>query len=151
MVYKFTDSETVLAYYALELFRLIRFESKTGLPKMRLKTIQIQETIAIFKRYRRNLLVHILDIYLNYYKYILIYNLTFSAAIGLVLGALWGAFTFATLGLIIGIVAYDMLHKNQYYFFYNLGITKRKLILKVFLINPFFSLLVLAVFLFIFR
>jgi len=92
-----------------------------------------------------------LEVYFNYYKYVLIYNLAFSAAIAIVLGALLGTLVFATLGLAIGILVYNILHRNQYYFFYNLGITKRKLFIIAACINPFFSLFVLIVFSFIFR
>ncbi len=92
-----------------------------------------------------------MEVYFNYYKYVLIYNLTFSTAIALVLGPLLGGLVFATFGLVLGIIIYNIIHKNQYYFFYNLGITKRKLMFNAFLINPFVSLLVCAVFYSMFR
>jgi hypothetical protein len=47
-------------------------------------------------------------------------------------------------------LAFNVIHKNQYYFYYNLGITRNKLLRKAFLFNVLFTFIVGFVFYFIF-
>lgn len=88
--------------------------------------------------------------YWQFYKTIF----PFIAAISLMgmvfLGPLWGFLIFATLGLAFGFVGFQVFYSNQSYFYFNLGITKKKLVAVSFLINvligiPVFSVLILLI------
>jgi len=64
------------------------------------------------------------------------------------LGVYWGFLLFSTLGLLIGFIGFYTFKKGEYYFYYNLGITKFGLLNASFFINiligiPVFSILFL--------
>ena len=76
----------------------------------------------------------------------------FIAAIGIVgvvaLGVLWGFLLFCTLGLWFGFMGFSTFRKGEYYFYYNLGLTRWKLFKVSFLFNlvvgvPVFTVLLL--------
>jgi hypothetical protein len=64
------------------------------------------------------------------------YNVAFSFILALItLNPLNGIVSIATGGMIIGLYCYKQFQHSQYYFYYNLGITKKKLISATWLIN----------------
>jgi hypothetical protein len=67
----------------------------------------------------------------NYYLTINSISLPASVLIALIAGINWLPIAFCTFGLAIGLVAYNLLFNNQYYFYYNLGFTKTRLALIV--------------------
>lgn len=71
----------------------------------------------------------------KYYLDINFSNLVFALVIALLFGLLWSFILFCTIGVLIGLFSYEYLKKKEYYLYYNLGFTKKELILKVFLYN----------------
>lgn len=63
------------------------------------------------------------------------YNLGFSILVGIALRPIAGIITFGTFGMLIGLICYRYFQNNQYYFYYNLGIKKTKLISITWIIN----------------
>jgi hypothetical protein len=65
-------------------------------------------------------------------------------------GLFWAFILFAVLGPIIGMLGFGVFYKDQFYFYYNLGITQTKLLGGSFIINlflgvPIFGVLILIV------
>ncbi len=56
---------------------------------------------------------------------------------------------FTTLGIFIGFLVFELLKKEEYYFYYNSGITKWKLFKAVFLINLIIGAPIVLIFLLI--
>lgn len=71
----------------------------------------------------------------KYYSDTLIYNLGLSVVIGLYVGFIWGMIIFGTIGTVIGFVGHAYFKKNEYYFYYNYGYSKKALFLKVWTLN----------------
>lgn len=86
----------------------------------------------------------------QFYKSIYPFIAAFSV-ICIVLGGLnWGAMLFLTLGPFIGMLGFSIFYREQVYFYYNLGITRAKLLGVSFLVNlligiPIFGVLILIV------
>ena len=72
---------------------------------------------------------------LKYYYDLTRYNVGFSILIGLIRGENAGIITFGTFGMFVGLISYRYFQNNQYYFYYNLGISKINLVLVTWLIN----------------
>ena len=77
---------------------------------------------------------------IKFYQDITIYNLGFSILIGLYTSFLWGLAIFCTVGMFIGLVVFEAFRKNQYYFYYNMGVTKKRLLIYTWLINLLLAL-----------
>lgn len=73
------------------------------------------------------------------------YNVLFSVLIGGLRGVIPGIACLGTFGMIVGIICYEYYRSNQYYFYYNLGFTKLKLIATTWIINLIFSTLLLLI------
>jgi hypothetical protein len=72
----------------------------------------------------------------KYYYDVTRYNVAFSVVLALMtLKPLNGIVSLATGGMIIGLYCYKQFQNSQYYFYYNLGITKSRLILYTWLVN----------------
>jgi hypothetical protein len=72
----------------------------------------------------------------KYYYDVTRYNVAFSVVLALItLKPLNGIVSLATGGMIIGLYCYKQFQNSQYYFYYNLGITKSRLILYTWLVN----------------
>jgi hypothetical protein len=87
-----------------------------------------------------------LKIGLVYYKMILMINLGFSLAISAIIFPLFlqiFPLAFLTGGILTGILYVELLKKNQYYFFYNLGLSKRFLITFSLIINTIIGISIL--------
>lgn len=76
----------------------------------------------------------------RYYYDTVIYNIGLSILVGLFSGFLWGVIIFGTLGTVVGFIGYAYFKKNEYYFYYNYGYSKKGLFIKVAAINGLFML-----------
>jgi hypothetical protein len=84
----------------------------------------------------------------KYYYDVTRYNLAFSMVLTLItLKPLNGIVSLATGGMVIGLYCYKQLQHSQYYFYYNLGITRTRLICTTWLINLVLSGLLAFLFL----
>jgi len=72
-----------------------------------------------------------------------LYNFAFSVLVFLTVNPLAGIVSLPTYGLAIGLLCYRQFHGHQYYFYYNLGITKQKLIVNSLIINLFIAMFLL--------
>jgi len=81
----------------------------------------------------------------NYYLTINSISLPASVLIALIAGIKWLPLAFCTFGLAMGLIGYNLLFKNQYYFYYNLGFTKTGLALTVFGFNCIVAFLMFLV------
>ncbi len=81
----------------------------------------------------------------KYYYDVTRFNLAFSILIGALRGVLSGVIMLGTLGMVIGLLCYQYFQKDQYYFYYNLGLSKPKLITITWVINAAACLLILIV------
>lgn len=84
----------------------------------------------------------------QFYKTIFPFVMAFAIVSVIALGVFWGFILFCTLGLWFGIVGFSTFRKGEYYFYYNLGLTKWKLIKASFFFNllvgvPIFTLLLI--------
>ena len=73
------------------------------------------------------------------------YNIAFSVLVLLIVNPLAGIISLPTYGLAIGLLCYRQFHGNQYYFYYNLGFSKQKLILNSMIINSIIAILFLLI------
>ena len=65
----------------------------------------------------------------KYYYDVTRYNIAFSIVLGFItLDPLKGAVSLATGGMIFSLYCYKQFQNNQYYFYYNLGLSKTRLI-----------------------
>lgn len=82
---------------------------------------------------------------LKYYYDLTLYNFGFSVLIGLIIGVKAGIVSFGTFGMLVGLMSYRYFQSNQYYFYYNLGVSKTALIATTWIIN--FAIAVFLLFL----
>ncbi len=68
------------------------------------------------------------------------FNLVFSLVIGIIMGFFWSIVIFCSFGILIGYLVFNLFKKNEYYMYYNLGFTKKNLLLHVWLLNLIISL-----------
>jgi hypothetical protein len=72
----------------------------------------------------------------KYYYDVTRYNVAFSLVLALItLNPLNGIVSLATGGMVVGLYCYQQFQHSQYYLYYNLGITKRRLILTTWMTN----------------
>lgn len=80
----------------------------------------------------------------KYYFDLTRYNLGFSVITGLITWNLFAVFfTFATFGMLIGLICYKQFQNNQYYFYFNLGVKKSKLIIITWTTNVLIAMILL--------
>ncbi len=63
------------------------------------------------------------------------FNLAFCICCFALVNPFYVALIFGTVGNAIGLLGYGQFHKHEYYTYYNLGFTKRKLIKTMCLVN----------------
>lgn len=84
--------------------------------------------------------------FLHYYKTITAVNVIFSVIMALFTQNIyWLPILFSTFGIGVGVLYFNYYLKNQYYFYHNLGYTRKKLVLKTLFINLPISVVVLAI------
>lgn len=71
----------------------------------------------------------------KYYLDLNLYNLVFSLFFLMTSGPGWALFVFCSFGIFASLLGFRYFKRNEYYMYYNLGITRTKLILKVWLLN----------------
>ncbi len=71
------------------------------------------------------------------------FNIPLTLIIGFIEGILWGLITFCSIGVIVGLIGYQYFKKNEYYTYYNIGLTKKKLIKSVWLFNLIISVVLI--------
>ncbi len=86
------------------------------------------------------------NVILKYYYDVTRYNLAFSILIGLLRGVVPGVVSIGTFGMIVGLICFRYYQKNQYYFYYNLGFTRLRLIATTWALNLIITLLLLLLF-----
>jgi len=86
--------------------------------------------------------------FLNYYKDIQLMNLPLSLAAG-ILGSIEGVFlktfvvTFLSVGFLIAVYFFGKRKAGQYFFYYNKGFSKAKLVISTYLLNVLVVILLL--------
>ena len=87
--------------------------------------------------------------FLNYYKDIQLMNLPLSLAAG-ILGSIEGVFlktfvvTFLTVGFLTAVYFFDQRKAEQYFFYYNKGFSKPRLVISTYLLNVLVVILLLV-------
>lgn len=87
--------------------------------------------------------------YWQFYKECFLFIAGFAIVAGLFLGVLWSFILFVLVGPLVGYAGFTAVNSEQFYFYYNLGITKKRLLKILFIINLFFGIPVYAVLLLI--
>ena len=85
----------------------------------------------------------------KYYLDINMFNVPFSLIFAFTAGILWSAIIFSSFGIFIGYLGYQTFKKNEYYAYFNLGITKTNLLKRVCSINIMISFLLILIYLII--
>ncbi|WP_299716440.1 hypothetical protein [uncultured Tenacibaculum sp.] len=85
-----------------------------------------------------------LTAFFKYYIDINFLNLVFSIILIISSGAFWATVNFSSLGILIGFWGYHLFKEQEYYMYYNLGFTKRKLLLLVWITNMLISVPILG-------
>lgn len=70
----------------------------------------------------------------KYYFDVTKFNFCFSIIVGL-FSPFGGIVTFGTIGNLVGIFCYNQFYMDQYYFYYNYGISKKRLVSFLFKVN----------------
>lgn len=83
--------------------------------------------------------------FLKFYRDFNFYNLVFSVISGIYYGAISGLIIFLSFGMFIGYLGFNYFRKNEYYLYYNLGLTKTFLLKKVWICNLIFGIPVLFI------
>jgi len=71
----------------------------------------------------------------KFYQDNLIFNIPSALIFGMFFGILWGVLIFSSFGFLIGVIGYHYFYKEHYYFYYNIGWTRKKLMQQVFIVN----------------
>ena len=85
----------------------------------------------------------------KYFCDINMFNAAFCSLVVMLFGVSWGLLMFCTIGILIGRYGFKVFKNDEYYMYYNLGFTKKALLIKIFYMNlliclPF--LLLMAIF-----
>ncbi len=83
--------------------------------------------------------------YWQFYKSIFPFIAAFSVFNMLYLGLIWAFVFFTTVSLLFGFIGFRTFYNHQYYFYYNLGISKWNLLKASFIINLFIGIPVFSV------
>lgn len=78
--------------------------------------------------------------FFNYYFTVNLFNLIATVLFTMVASLYWLPILFCTFGLAAGLFAFEFFYKNQYYFYHNLGFTRKKLAVMTFSINAVIAL-----------
>jgi hypothetical protein len=71
----------------------------------------------------------------KYYLDTSLFNLGFSILFGLYAGFPWALLVFASFGTLVGFLSFSYFREHEYYFYYNMGLTKRALMVRTWIIN----------------
>lgn len=81
----------------------------------------------------------------NYYKIILSVNIPFSFIFGYIYGMPAFLASFCTFGLLLSVFYFELYYKQRYYFYFNRGFSKFKLISYSFIANLSLAVLVFTI------
>jgi len=84
-------------------------------------------------------------IFFNYYKIVQSVNLPISFLFGYIYGLAAFVISFTTLGLFLSVFYFDLYYKNSYYFYFNRGFSKSKLIGISFIVNVLIAAILIAI------
>ncbi|PAM93816.1 hypothetical protein B4N84_16210 [Flavobacterium sp. IR1] len=88
-----------------------------------------------------------LKVLLKYYCDVNFFNLIYTLLVSvLFLNFNYAPIIFASVGTFLGVLSFQYFYSNQYYFYYNLGLTKMKLNTFVFILNLIVSILLFFIF-----
>ena len=87
----------------------------------------------------------------KYFLDINMFNIAFCMCVGLFLGILWSIIMFSSFGILIGLLGFQTIKNNEYYTSYNLGITKKYLLKRVWILNLSISLFLFLIYLALFK
>lgn len=88
-----------------------------------------------------------IKVVLKYYCDVNFFNLIYSSLLGvLFFNFFYILIVFASVGTLLGILSFSYFYNNEYYFYHNLGFTKRKLNLTVLLLNISLSIIILIIY-----
>lgn len=86
----------------------------------------------------------------KYYFDVNFFNIIYTVLLSvLFLGYLYVPIIFSSVGTLLGIISFRYFYDNEYYFYHNLGFTKRRLNLSVLLLNIFVSIVVTLIYKFL--
>lgn len=71
----------------------------------------------------------------QYYLDVTKFGLAYYVISLLILSPVYAALSFGIFGTFVGLIGYNQFHKNEYYTYYNLGFTRKKLIIGTFIFN----------------
>jgi hypothetical protein len=81
----------------------------------------------------------------KYYLDLTKFNFAISVILAFVIGPFGGIFLFLTGGMVLSLIAYSFFHANEYYLYYNLGLTRVRLVLTSYIVNIGVAILVGAI------
>lgn len=82
----------------------------------------------------------------KYYLDLTKFNVAISLLLAFVIGPTSGIFSFLSTGMVLSLIAYSLFHGNEYYLYYNLGLTRVRLVLTSYLVNSCIAILAGAFF-----
>lgn len=89
---------------------------------------------------------NILRSYWRFYESILPFVAAFAIVSIFIGGIVWGFIMFLALAPIIGFLGFSLFYKEQFYFYFNLGLSKFRLIKISFLINLIFGIILIVLY-----
>lgn len=83
--------------------------------------------------------------FFNYFLTVNLFNIGATLLFCLIVSPYWIPVLFCTFGLAAGLYLYQYYFKNQYYFYHNLGFTKKKLVVMTLSINAIIAIIALII------
>lgn len=85
-------------------------------------------------------------VFIKYFLDINLFNVIYSILVGILfLTPKYIPICFGSFGTVVGYLSYNYFFKNEYYFYFNLGLTKKKLILLVWCLNLVISTIIFII------
>jgi hypothetical protein len=86
------------------------------------------------------------ELFLKYYWDIAKFNLLFCLLVVILTGNIYAAvISFGTIGMPVSLFLFRYYHNIEYYFYLNAGLSKKRIILRSFIINLIISLTILTI------
>lgn len=82
----------------------------------------------------------------HYFTSVNAFNLVASVLAAVPAGLLYFPVIFTSFGTLAGLFCFSYFYNDQYYFYYNLGFTKKKLITTLFIVNAFIAFMLFIAF-----
>ena len=89
---------------------------------------------------------HNTKVFWHYYRTITVVNVIFSVVMALFTqNIFWLPILFTTIGIGVGVLFFNYYFSNQYYFYHNMGYTRKKLVLNTLFVNLPMAAVVLTI------